>query len=448
MRTITAVLKIFPAFIISSFILLITTGCQKTAIQYGQQYIDNGITNIILVDSIAPVVSTILKDSVITSQTGVLQVGSYADAYFGQTTANAYLQLAPPSLADVLNNAQFDSLVVLMKCNGSYYGDTTLPITIAVNQLSQEITLQTGQTTFSNSASFPINPVPLGTRTFGLRPLTGDSANIRVSDALGQDLFSMIRAKADIVKDNILFTNYLKGLNISATTNNNVFGMKDSVSMRLYYHQVDIGYENKFFDFTFYNKPLQFNHIVADRTGTPLTALTTQNLTTSELFSTASNNIGYLQPATGLYLKIAFPSIRALLERADFVKIIRADLIIKPIANSFSSLYPLPPVLNAFQTDGANEPGTAISSTTGGTAATETGNLFIDGLYGTNTTYTYDVTTYLTQEIAQSLNNKDGLLLLPPAGTRVSTMNRAVIGDVLNAKNTLKLNVYYISVNK
>lgn len=447
MRTIPGVSKIFPVPVIC-FIVLITNSCQKTAIQYGQQYIDNGITNIILVDSIAPVVSTILKDSVITSQAGVLQVGSYKDPYFGKTTANSYLQLSPPPFQDLLNNAQFDSLVLLMKCNGSYYGDTTLPTTIAVTQLTQEITFVAGQTSFSNYASFPLNATPLGTRSFVLRPLTGDSANIRLSDAKGIELFNMLQTRSDIMKDNTVFTDYFKGLNISSLTSNNVFGMKDSAVMRLYYHQIDIAPEYKYFDFKFYNKPIQFNNIVADRTGTPLTALTSQNTTTSELFSTASNNIGYLQPATGLYLKISFPTIRALLERSDFVKIIRADLIVKPIANSYSSIYPLPPVLNAAQTDGANEPGRLLSSTTTGSAGTETGNLFIDGLYGINTTYSYDVTAYLTQELANAAFNKDGLLLLPPVATRYSAMNRVVVGDAFNAKNKLQLNVYYISVNK
>ena len=36
-------------------------------------------------------------------------------------------------------------------------------------------------------------------------------------------------------------------------------------------------------------------------------------------------NVGYLQSATGIYLKISFPYIRKLLERTDYVKIIRAD---------------------------------------------------------------------------------------------------------------------------
>ena len=203
--------------------------------------------------------------------------------------------------------------------------------------------------------------------------------------------------------------------------------------------------KNKYFDFTFYNKPLQFNHITADRTGTALTALNTQN---NELPSAASGNVGYLQPATGLYLKIGFPYIRKLLERTDFIKIIKAELVVKPLQNSYNGFYPLPPTLYGAQTDGANEAGSAITAVVNGASGTETGNLSIDAVYGTNTSYTYDVTSYLQQEITVAAINKNGLLLIPPASTRFSTLNRLVIGDTQNAKNKLQLNVYYISVNK
>ena len=148
MRTIPGVLKIFPVTLIF-FLILIIPGCQKTAIQYGQQYIDNGITNIILV----------YKDSVVTSGSGSVLVGSYTDPYLGKTSSNSYLQLAQPALADLLPNSQYDSLVLLMKCNGGYYGDTTLPIMLSANQLTQEIKLAEGQFGFSNYFTFLIHSI-------------------------------------------------------------------------------------------------------------------------------------------------------------------------------------------------------------------------------------------------------------------------------------------------
>jgi len=444
MRNIPGVFKLIPLSLIILFTLFFTTGCEKTAIQYGQQYIDNGITNIILVDSISPSVSTIYKDSVPTSQTGTLLVGSYNDLYFGKTTTQSYLQLAPPKLEDLLSNAQYDSLVLLMKCTGGFYGDTTLPINIAVNQLSQEIKFAENQTSFFNINSWPVSG-SLGNRSFVLRPLTGDSANVRLSDAKGLELYNMILNKANILKDNAAFTDYFKGLQIAAISNNNIFNFKDSVVMRLYYHQTDITRDAKYFDFTFFNKPLQFNNITANRSGTPLTALNTVN---NELSSVTSGNIGYMQSATGIYLKIGFPSIRKLLERSDYIKIIKAELVIKPILNSYSGYLPPPPVLFGAQTDGANEPGSSITAVSNGSATTQSGNLFIDDVYGTSTNYSYDVTTYLQNEILNSAINKDGLLMIPGTDKRYSALNRLVIGDALNAKNKIQLNVYYISVIK
>ncbi|MFT3935622.1 MAG: DUF4270 family protein [Chitinophagaceae bacterium] len=445
MRNFPGFLKFGSLAFTAFFLLFFSIGCQKTEINYGQQYLDAGISNIILVDSLTPSVSTIYKDSVITSQSGTILAGSYTDPYFGKTSTNSYLQLSTTSLADVLNNAQYDSLVLLMKCNGSFYGDTTLPITLSVTQLSQELKFAETQSYFYNINTWPANATPLGTRTFQLRPLAGDSANVKLDDAKGQELFNMIRLKDPILKDNALFTNYFKGLKVSATTNNNIYSFKDSVIMRLYYHQTDITLDNKYFDFAFSNKPLQFNNITADRSGTPLTALNTLN---NELPSTASNNIGYLQSATGLYLKVSFPTIRKLLERSDYIKILRAQLVIKPIQQSFSNYFSLPSQLYAAETDGANEPGANITSVVSGASSTETGNLSIDDVYGTNTNYSYDVTSYLQTEILNAAINKDGLLLIPPTGTRFSAMNRLVIGNSQNANGKIQLNVYYISVNK
>ena len=431
----------------STFLLLFlfAAACQKTAIQYGEQYVDNGVTNIILVDSIQPVLSTIYKDSVITSQSNGLLVGNYADSYFGKISSSAYLQLAPPPLTDLLNNAAYDSLALLMKCNGSYYGDTTMPVSLAVQQLDQEIKFNENQSYFYNITFFPASAPPLGSKTFVLRPLNGDSANIRMSDTKGQELYDMIKTKSAVLKDNVQFTDYIKGLHIYAGSGGTVFGFKDSVVLRLYYHQTDITRDNKYFDFTFYNKPLQYNRITANRSGTPLAALNTQN---NELLSAATGNASYLQSATGIYMKVSFPTIRKLLERSDFVKIIRADLVVKPLANSFNGFYPLPPLLYAATTDGGNEPGALLSAVTNGTAATETGKLSIDAVYGINTNYTYDVTGYLQQQINNAAINKDGLLLIPPTDTRYASLQRMVAGDAQNAKNKLQLNVYYISVKK
>ncbi len=434
-------------FIVLLSLVLSTTlpGCYKTNIQYGEEYISTNITNIVLVDSISPAVSTIFKDSVPTSQTGTTLIGNYSDPYFGKITASSYAELAPPSSWTILSNAQFDSLSLIMKGDGTYYGDTTQLFSVTVRQLTDEIGLPDGQSVFFNTTTFPVSNTILGSATRIVRPGALDSFRIHLDDAKGQELFSMLRNNNAIVKDNAQFTNYFKGLRMEATSNANSYGFKDSVVMRLYYHQTGVFTENKYVDFALFNKNLQFNNISYDRSGTPINIL---NANKREALSSETGNKGYLQPGAGLYLKISFPYLRKLLERTDFIKIIKADLVVQPVFNSYTASYTLPPVLQAASTDGANEPGAALTTVDGSTTVTETGNLSIDGVYGTNTNYTYDVTTYLQQQIAIAANNKNGLLLMPPAGSRYNSVNRLVIGDTQNDKGKIQLKLYYISINK
>src|SRR5882762_7278628 len=117
--------RILYALLISSTAFF--AGCDKAAIQFGQNYIDVNNTNIVLVDSMTVGVSTVYKDSVPTAQTNTILLGVTTDPYFGKTTASSYLSLVPASNTppDFLPNAQYDSLVLLMKSNKDYYGDTT-----------------------------------------------------------------------------------------------------------------------------------------------------------------------------------------------------------------------------------------------------------------------------------------------------------------------------------
>jgi len=437
--------------ILSSIVLF--AGCDKASIQFGETYIDNSNTNIVLVDSMTVGVSNIYKDSIVTSQSGVILLGTAQDPYLGKTTASSYLSLVPStnSIPDILVNAQYDSIRLLMKSNTSYYGDTSTTATYTVKQLTTEIALPDQQYSFYNTSSFPTG-TQLGTRTMGIRPSNGDSVNIKLDNAngLGATLFGMLRRKSDTVKINTTFTRFFKGLQLSASNGNVVYGFKDSVVLRVYYHETDNFYQNRYFDFTLNNSNFQWNNIKSDRTGTPLAALSPTN---REISSTLTDNQGYSQAISGLYTKISFPYLRELLQRPDYIKLINAQLIIKPVPGSYSynGKFPLPPQLVASTTDALNEPGGNLTTSSGGTAVTETGNLFIDYQDFTNTAYSYDVTSYLIAQLAL-LNNyqSNGILLIPPAGSRYSTLDRLVMGDskysVANARAQLK--IYYVSVNK
>ena len=225
-----------------------------------------------------------------------------------------------------------------------------------------------------------------------------------------------------------------------------VYGFKDSVIMRLHYHVTAVFTQSKFLDFAFYNSDnKQFNEVKSDKTGTPLAVF---NSTNKEIISTATGNRAYSQYLTGFIAKVKFPTLRSLLLRPDYVKILRAELIIHPLKNSYNSITPLPPQLLAVTTDQSNNMGPALSyATSTGSPATQTGNLVVDQLYNENTTYTYDVTSYLQQLILVSSSNQNGLLLVPPNPTSISTLNRVIIGDQKNTNGAIQLKLYYVSIN-
>ena len=423
---------------------LVQISCEKTKIQFGQAYVNNTFSNLILVDTLSTQLTTVFIDSVATSGSGVLLAGNYDDNAFGRITAKSFFEVAPPTIADLASNSVFDSLQLILRPNKSYYGDTTFSSQLSVYQLTNQITFPLYQTSFYNNTDFSVNATPLGSISKQIYPNITDTIFIPLSNAKGKELFDLYKSDDYVMQSTANFLPYFKGLQLASTSGNMhaVYGFRDSMTMRLYYHQTDVFVTNKHLDFTFYNADnTQFNQVKSDRTGTPLSVF---NSTNKEVVSTATNNSIYLQYLTGFLPKIKFPTLRSLLLRADYVKILKADLIVKPLKNSYNNVTPLPPQLLAVTTDQTNTFGTTLTNAIGGF---QTGNLVIDQLYNENTLYDYDVTAYLQQQILVSSANQNGLLLVPPSTAWISTLNRAIIGDQKNVQGSIQLKLYYVSVN-
>jgi Domain of unknown function (DUF4270) len=427
------------------------SSCEKTPIQFGQSYVDNSFSNIVLVDTFSTQLSTVFYDSIPTTGSGTILAGNYDDPVFGKISASSFFELSPPANSQTIAaNAVFDSLKLILIPNKSYYGDTTIPLQLSVYQIRNQIIFPLYQSQFYNTTDFPVNQDPLGSVNTLYYPNITDTLFIRLADTTGQSLFNMIVNNDYIIQSTNYFLPYFSGLKITPTGNNNmnaIFGFKDSTTMRLYYHYTDAFVENKFIDFKFYNVDnTQFNQVRDDRTGTPVAGFNSNNPTlTSEVPSSVTGNTVFLQYLTGFVPKIRFPSIRDLLLRIDYAQILKAQLVISPVLNSFSPTMDLPPSLLAYTTDQNDLFQSPLLSPSG--TGYQSGNLVEDYLYNQNTTYTYDVTSYLQQQIAIGYYNQNGLLLSPLSPGNISSFNRAVFGDMYNPKGSIQLKLYYVSVN-
>jgi hypothetical protein len=432
--------------IILSYLLSISvTSCEKATINIGSDFVTNSPTTLVYVDSLTTHISTVYVDSFVTSAPAALLIGNYVDPLFGAISCRSFMQVGLPITGptSIPSGSVYDSTEVVLKFKKTYYGDTTKPYTVTVNQLASPVTLPPNQTFFYNKDSLNYNSTPavLGsTQLPGIRPAILDTIAITLNgDSTGENLYNKYVTGAIEIQNNPQFLNYFKGLAISGSSSNSlVAGFSDTVEIRLHYHTPSVANTYTYLSFKMINPLNEFNNITVNRTGTAIAGL---NIVNRELPSSATGNAGYDQYITGSMVKISFPYLNNLLQLPNFVKIIKAVLLVKPVRNSFSQIYQLPPQLTLFQTDINNGIGSPIS---GG----QTGNLFIDGLAGFGTAYTYDLTSYLQylmQVQGNNNNNGYGLLLLPPNETDI--LNRVVVGDIMQTQNyTSQVQIYYAAV--
>jgi len=450
--------KLFSILLFTVSVLFFTS-CTKPDLQFGQQIVGISNTQILMVDTFAPKLSTIYVDSFVTSGKGIGVVGGYQDPIFGKVYAQSFFELNPPPYTANNNsgNAQnpwlqtiYDSLTLIIKYKkGYYYGDTTKPLQINAYRLNQLIVPPNNLTTLFNVDTTSADATPVGSGSVTVFPYRTDTLAIRMSDSLGLELYHKLQNSNDIdMQNNASFLQYFKGLKISTPAGNSlVIGYGDSVIMRLHYRSKGVYLLNQKVDFTIGNTAHHYSNITVDRTGTPLAGINSVN---REIPSEQTNNIGYLQACTGTIMKIRFPSLFSIGQLPNFVKLMSAILIIRPVQDTYIP-YTLPPKLRLSVTNtAANAIGSDLVGS-GSNPAVQYGNLAIDYTGGTNTTYSYDLTNYvksmMSTNTGQYPGNEVGLLVSPPSGSFELQFNRMVAGNnVFSRLGKLELQIYYAAV--
>jgi hypothetical protein len=212
--------------------------------------------------------------------------------------------------------------------------------------------------------------------------------------------------------------------------------------MRLYYKKPGLYLQGKTIDFKLGVKNHHFNNFIVDRSGTVLKDIATLK----QINSTQLGNTAYTSYASGVMTKIRFPTVRDILKQTNFVKLVKAILIVRPVIASYALPYALPPQIRLSTTTQLNQIGTDITALVNGTFVTQTGNLFIDGLYGQDTNYSYDVSSYVKALLNDGSINQNGLLLLPPSPALTTNFNRVIVGNRANQNGKMELQLTYAAV--
>src|SRR6185312_15083763 len=374
--------------ILSSFIgaLFFLAACEKQPDvgTFGSgQVSDNGSANIVVVDSSTINMTTVYVDSTSTSATGFMMVGNYTDAYMGQINSQAYLQIRPPAGLPILDPQRdvYDSIgmdLFFVRSN-PYYGDTTVPETYEVHQVTSLYQLPPFEYAWYSNQALPIGG-SLGSTTVSIAPNlpytsqnAGDTVKIRLDDNLGRQLYNMVYNKSDTITNLATFLDWFKGLCITpgGTPGSAIYGFSaDSSVMKIYYREnVNGASVTKSLDFTFFNPSAQWNYVTNDRSGSPIAALVTPTSRTQpppETPSSLTGHASYVDNALGLTTKLTFPYLSAISQRPDYIGLLRAQLTVIPLAGSFSTTWTLPPQVGIYSTDLHNQLLVPISAANGG----------------------------------------------------------------------------------
>ena len=431
-----------------AMLILFLYACERKDIAFGT-IPENNYTSLVFTDTINVNISTVLTDSFATSGDSVFLMGRYKDPYLGAVSARPFFQLTvPSSLPEIAATAQFDSLTLIVRPNHYYYGDTSKTQTIHIYELANAISYSYNSKLY-NTSNVVVKPLPLGTKTVKISPNAFDSIVIRLNDSKGLELFSKLRqSAADITTEND-FLNYFRGISIAIDNNDSsaVYGLAGSagsVVMRVHYHNTIPYPESQYTDFTSLANDYAFNQILATRQGTGLVSGTTG---TTEIAADNTNGFSFTQPGTGLLLKMTFPTLSSVLNNENIVKLLKAELLVRPTYLSFDkNKYKLPSQLYLAQTDATNSTGNTIMDSTG--YSVQYANPVIDDIYGENNYYRFNVTSYINELLYTTGSSNRGVFVINHSATSLVNVDRLIVNNFSKRSQSSQLLLSFMIINQ
>ncbi len=379
-------------------------------------------TSLAMVDTFTVKMSTVKTDSVPTSGDTVLLVGNTVDVDFGKVSASAYFEIGLPAYTNVLEEDRYDSLCLVLRYSSDHYGDTTQLNTFRIHRLTEKLVSDESGYLW-NTSSVEYSPLPMGSLTFQPRPSSGKRVNIRLSDVLGRQIFKMMKNKADTVTDASRFIDFFNGIALVPDNSNKAilsFSADTMASLVLYSHRVELEAQNITHVFPFSDEGDHFNRIVTDRQGTLLENLTLQR---EEIPAEQSGNKAFVQSGTGLFTRVDFPSMQRIMESDKKYLLLKAELIMIPEPGSYNTVK-LPPQLVLYHTDKTNR---IVSEISGNNSSVLPAELRVDKMFHENTYYRFDITSFLTTEIADAHFDTDHGLLIGETSSKLGkSLNQAI----------------------
>lgn len=422
-------------------IIAILAACSTDALNdsdflAGETFTDSNI-RVMLLDTITVQTSTMKFDSIGTSEATRMLVGKYSDPVFGTMRSASHIEFLPESYT-VDSEAQYDSIVFVLKYDNYYYNDTLKTNTIVLKELVKE--LKPEGDTFYNSSFVESSEEVVGSVAYTPRPLGSDSLNINISDTLGAALFEALQQKTIVNSEE--FTDFFKGFSVqpAESDNGSIIGFSLASSyMRLYFSETEEdGLVEDYLDFQINtsDSPVHFfNRITSEDPNDYLKSLTNQEM---NINSSVSNNQSFIQSGIGIATRIQFPHIKSVHDIGGKGTLLDAVLKIKPAIGSYNDKLMLRDTLNVYLVDRNNDLTEQLF--VGGVAAVQAilnrDNQEFNDIY-----YEIHLSSYIEKLLVTDMDTEEALILLPDNYN--ATVDRFVMNGNTNADYPTTLELTY-----
>lgn len=442
-------------YLLWSVVVLFLCSCERESNTYevGNSWM-SAQSKVALIDTLTLKMSTIMKDSVVTSGKSAMLIGNIKDQTFGKVTSSSLFELTPASYSlATTSNVVYDSIVMYLTNIDYYYGDTLKTFKMDVHPMESRIRLNNGY--LYNKSKFSYSSNSIGTAEFLPRPNTDSSfVKVRLDQSYGQNLFNLLKSKDANSQE--YFLNFFKGLALVPSSDNNAmlrFGIntsyevqiskttKEKVSniVRLYYHTASVNGTEEV-KYTLDLNPsttYQYNKIDSDFTGSELAGLTP----TTPILAKNLGNKSYMMSGIGVLTKVEIPYLKTLKNLYTNYKIISANLSLSPVAGYYSNSFYNPTPLYYYLGDKKNNISSAFYSSDGTTeiqiALSDASEFQSD--YG----YTVDMLSYVNTIMSETSDSNANVLIYPSSYSDM-LVGKTVVGDAKNATNPAKLKLYIL----
>ncbi|CAM3518313.1 DUF4270 domain-containing protein [Zobellia roscoffensis] len=406
-----------------------TDAVNDSDFEAGDIFTDSDI-RVVQLDTMTIDFSTMKFDSVDTSQSVRMLLGKYKDPVYGTVKGASFMEFIPSSYF-IDTDAEFDSITFILRPDNYYYNDTLQSSTLHIKELSEALKPEDG-VNFYNTSTIDFYEEDLGELTYIPRPLSTDSLEVKLLDTFGFSLFDNFQQKKITTYDE--YRNSYYGITIQPddTDDGPIIGFSLLSTMRLYYSIAGEEERTQYYtDFTINttSSPVPFfNQVSAEEPNEYLKSLTDQE---TNLHSTETDNLSFIQSSIGIATRLEFPNIKSVFDIQGEGTLLDASLKISPAVNSYDDLLTLRDTLSVFVVDQNNELTSQLLSTDGSVAQAilNRSNQEFNDIY-----YELPLSGYLEGLISTDQESSDALILLPSDYN--STVDRFVLNTDINSQST------------